>query len=351
MQSLPRIGYVGLGSYLPPTVLDNETLSRIVDTSDEWIVQRTGIRTRRILDKSESILDMAERASRQALERAGVHPEEVSDIRVGVNTWLRFPSLATQLQNRLGARAASASDVSAGCAGFIYAVEEAHNKILVDKLKYGRERISLVVGVEALSHITNWTDRRTCVLFGDGAGAVVMREVDEGGILAIHTHAQGEYGDLLHSTPLLGNQLDDSAGKKFTHEQAGPRAYLEMEGPKVYTVAIRTMVDDIRRVVANYNQAAQHPIDLSDIDYVYPHQANLRIIERVAERLGVDLERVYTEGVVNYGNTSTASIPIGYCDEHAHPPRGKKRRIEVDVAFGAGFASGAILREVVETLE
>ena len=157
----PRIGLAGIGGYLPPTVLTNADLERVVDTSDEWIRRRTGIETRHILQKDETILDMAVQAARRALEDAGVRADQLDDIRVGVNTWMRFPSLATQLQDALGAPHASASDISAGCAGYVYAVEEAFNKIFIEKVSYGRDTTALVVGVDGLSHITDWTDRQT----------------------------------------------------------------------------------------------------------------------------------------------------------------------------------------------
>jgi len=336
------IGYAGIGAYLPSQVLTNQDLESLVDTSDEWIQRRTGIRTRRILGKNETILDMALGAAREALEDAGTDPAEIDDIRVGVNTWLRFPSLATQLQDRLGAPRASAADVSAGCAGFLYAVEEAYNRILVEKVRYGRDTTALVVGVDGLSHITDWTDRQTCVLLGDGAGAVVLKAVERGGILAIHTHADGCYGDMLWSDPVLESQVDGSPAK-FSRESKGPRAYLHMDGRKVYNVAVETMVRDVHTVIAKYNAASGESITIEDIDYVYPHQANLRIVEMVGRRLKVPAEKVYSSGVVEYGNTSTASIPLGYRDnrERFHAGGG---RLEVDVAFGAGFASAAILR-------
>ncbi|MEE8142600.1 MAG: beta-ketoacyl-ACP synthase 3 [Planctomycetota bacterium] len=345
MSKQPRIGYSGFGAYLPATVLTNDELERIVETSDGWIRRRTGICARRILDEDETILDMAVCASQRALADAGVTAEQLGDIRVGVNTWLRFPSLATQLQRELGADNASASDVSAGCAGFIYAVEEAHNKIFVERVRQDREMIALVVGVEALSHITDWTDRNTCVLLGDGAGAVVLREVSEGGILNIYTHAQGDYGHLLYSASVLENQREPSGKQPFKHEKQCDRPYLRMDGPKVYTIAIETMVHDINKVIERYNETAAQPIGISDIDYLYPHQANLRIIEKVAHRLNVPLEKVYTEGIVHYGNTSTASIPIGYWENRTQNNGHSAGRLEMDVAFGAGFASGAILRQ------
>jgi len=337
----PRIGYAGVGAYVPPTVLTNEDLEHIVDTSDEWIQRRTGIRERHILGKDESILDMAVAAARRALEDAGVAPEELGDIRVGVNTWMRFPSLATQLQDALGAPHASAADVAAGCAGFIYAVEEAHHRIFVEKTLYGRDLVALVVGVDGLSHVTNWTDRNTCVLLGDGAGAVVIKEVESGGILATHTHADGRYGPMLYSDAVLEGQHNGSV-KAFTHKQEGVRPYLRMEGRKVFGVASETMARDVHTVIEKYNRLSGEHIGLGDIGYVYPHQANLRIIEQVAKRLQVPLERVYTDGIARYGNTSTASIPLGYWDNRDRAAEGP--RYEIDVAFGSGFASGAILR-------
>lgn len=362
----PRIGYLGCGSYLPPTVVTNDELAEVVDTSDDWIQRRTGIRTRRVLGPNETILDMAVEASRRALDDAGVAAKDLDDIRVGVNTWLRFPSLATQVQDALGARRASASDVSAGCTGFVYGVEEAHQRLYTERMLYGRSGLALVVGVDGLSHITDWTDRSTCVLLGDGAGAVVLGEVDAGGILATHTGADGRYGDLLYSDPPLAPQVDVAAegsdstppdrapagAKHFAHEERSPRPYLHMDGPRVYGIAVRTMVREVKAVLARHNRVAEQnggeTIGLEDVAYLYPHQANLRIIEMVAKKLGVPLERVYTDGVVEYGNTSTASIPIGYADNRDRGRGAKGDRYEIDVAFGAGFASGAILRHVVD---
>jgi 3-oxoacyl-[acyl-carrier-protein] synthase-3 len=285
---------------------------------------------------------MAVKASRHALEDAGVEPDQLDAIRVGVNTWLRFPSLATQLQEELGARRASASDLSAGCAAFIYAVEDAHNKIFVERVLHGRDAIALVVGVDGLSHLLDWTDRQTCVLLGDGAGAVVMQHVEEGGILATHTHADGKYGDMLWSDSVVESQSNGNP-KEFIHERYGRRPYLHMQGRKVFGVAVETMVRDVRTVLAKHNTSTGEDLTPADVDYYYPHQANLRILEMVAKRLEIPPERVYTEGIVKYGNTSAASIPLAYWDNRDRFDS-KGPRVEVDVAFGAGFASGAILR-------
>jgi 3-oxoacyl-[acyl-carrier-protein] synthase III len=337
-----RIGYLGYGRWVPERTLTNADLEQVVETSDDWIRRRTGIRERRILGPGETILQMAVEASSRALASAGIAAGQIGDIRVAVNTWLRFPSLATQVQRQLGAKAAAAADVSAGCAGFIYAVEDAFNKLYVEKLRHGRETYALVVGVDALSHITDWTDRSTCVVLGDGAGAVVMGPVDDGGIEAIHTHADGRFGDLLYSDPVLGCQANGS--QAFTHREQGTRPYLHMDGPRVFPVAVRTMVRDVHAVIAKYNRTHERKLGLEDIGYVYPHQANLRIIEAVINKLGLPPDRVYCDGVARYGNTSTASIPIGYCDTRATRAADPAAPFEIDVAFGAGFASGAILR-------
>lgn len=330
--------------------MTNEDLTRMVDTSDEWIVRRTGIASRRVLGEGETLLGMATAAARSALDDAGVEPSEVDDIRVGVNTWLRFPSLATQIQKELGCRRASASDVSAGCAGFVYAVEEAHNRMCVERMRYGRKTTALVVGVDALSHITDWEDRSTCVLLGDGAGAVVLTEDAPTEILAIHTHADGRYGDLLYSDPVVESQLaPEGHARPFTRSSTGPRTFLHMEGPKTYAVAVRSMARDVKMVLRKHNEATGASVKAEDVGYVYPHQANLRIIEAVADRLGLPLDRVYTEGVKRYGNTSTASIPLGYWDTRQCDGGPVRPGYQIDVAFGAGFASGAILRRTEES--
>ena len=337
-----KLGYLGYGSYIPSVVVTNEDLERIVDTSDEWIQQRTGIQTRYVMNRNESVLDMAVEASKRALSDAGLSPDDIGDIRVGVNTWNRFPSLATQVQYTLGIKGSSASDVSAGCAGFIYAVEDAYNKISIEKTKYGRDLKSLVVGVDGLSLVVDWADRTTCVLLADGAGAVVMGHSESNEILATYTEAAGKYGDLLYMDEFLENQLIDENRVAFSNEKKVARPFLRMQGKKVFPVAVRTMISNVKKVIERYN--ANSPgshIGLSDVEYVYPHQANLRIIKAIAEYMDMPLESVYTEGIKKYGNTSAASIPLGYADTLDQV----KGKIVVDVAFGSGFASGAILRK------
>ncbi|MBM3328410.1 MAG: beta-ketoacyl-ACP synthase 3 [Calditrichaeota bacterium] len=337
------IGYLGVGRYLPERVLTNADLERIVDTSDEWIVQRTGIKTRRIMGPGESVATMAIGAAREALARSGVSPDQISIVRVGVNTHLKFPSLASTVQDALGISNASASDISAGCSAFIFAVEEIYNRLAFEKLSTGREAYGLAVGVDGLSLITDWSDRATCVLFGDGAGAAVIGPVEAGGILATYTRTQGQYADLLYLDDFLSSPLDDnplSPSFAFRHRNGTPYPFLHMEGRKVFQVAVRSMMSDIRSVIDRYNLISGGQLTLDDIEYVIPHQANHRIVSAVAEGLKLPPEQVYSEGVVNYGNTSAASIPIGYVDQLGKRPGA----LEVDVAFGAGFASGAILR-------
>ncbi|UCE18010.1 MAG: beta-ketoacyl-ACP synthase 3 [Gemmatimonadota bacterium] len=336
-----RIGYLGYGSYIPSVVVTNEDLERIVDTSDEWIQQRTGIQTRFVMNKNESVLQMAVEASKRALADAGLSPDDIGDIRVGVNTWNRFPSLATQVQYALGTKESSASDVSAGCSGFIYAVEDAFNKIVIEKMKYGRDVKTLVIGVDGLSLVVDWTDRTTCVLLADGAGAVVMGRTEDNEILATCTEAAGKYGDLLYLDEFLNNQLTGENQVCFSNEKKIDRPFLHMQGKKVFPVAVRTMISNMKKVIERYNASSSgEPIRLTDVEYVFPHQANLRIIKAIADFMKMPLESIYTDGIKKYGNTSAASIPIGYVDT-----LGKvKGKIVIDVAFGSGFASGAILR-------
>jgi len=334
------IGYLGVGRYLPPNVLTNAHLEKMVDTSDEWIVQRTGIRERRIMSRDESLLTMAAAAARNALAQAGVEPSQIEDIHIGVNTHLRFPSLATMLQQELGIENATACDISAGCSGFIFAVDAIRNKMMTEWLLEGKTSYALALGVDGLSALVDYTDRTTCVLFGDGAGAVVIGPVESGGILATVTRTQGRYADLLYLPHIYTNPLEDPASMRILNKRELAAPFLSMEGRKVFQVAVRSMMADIRTVIERYNQLNGDRLTLDDIEYVIPHQANHRIVTAVGEGLKLTPEQVYSEGVVKYGNTSAASIPIAYVDTFGKRPGA----LEVDVAFGAGFASGAILR-------
>jgi len=337
-----KIGYVGLGRYLPENILTNARLEQMVDTSDEWIIQRTGIRTRCIMGPDESLESMAVAAARQAVDNAGIDVRDISVIRIGVNTHMRFPSLSALVQEALGIPDASAADVSAGCASFIFSVEDVFNRLNFEWMAYGRKSYGLAIGIEGMSIVTDYHDRSTCVLFGDGAGAAVIGPVESGEIMAIYTRTQGKYAELLLLDKFMHVPLSDPQEMSFQRLDSTNYPYLSMEGPKVFVVAVRTMVSDVRTVIGKYNRANDERLTEADIDYVYPHQANLRIVTAVGEALKLPPEQVYSDGVKNYGNTSAASIPIGYIDN-----LGKHQsNTEVDVAFGAGFASGAILRKV-----
>lgn len=339
-----KIGIIGAGQALPKNVLTNKQLEEIVDTSDEWIRQRTGIQTRRILSDEESLLGLAVEAGQNAIDEAGIDPKLISHIRVGVNTHLRFPSLASLVQRELNLNDASASDISAGCSAFVFGVEDAYNYLKIQKLILKRDTYSLVIGADALSKVTDWSDRQTCILFGDGAGAVVMGKVNTGEILATYTRTQGKFADLLYLDKFLSTSLEDPDGMKMKNRQPMVYPYLRMEGRKVFAVAVKSLMHDVREVINRYNLSAPEPITLDDIDYVIPHQANLRIVSAVQEGLKLEKSQVYREGVVKYGNTSAASIPIGYVEEMGKRPG----TLQVDVAFGSGFASGAILRHEAE---
>ncbi len=339
-----KIGILGAGKALPKNVLTNKQLEEMVDTSDEWIRQRTGIQTRRIISDDESLLGLAVEAGRRAIYDAGIDPKLISNIRVGANTHLRFPSLASLVQRELHIPDASASDISAGCSAFIFGVEDAYNYLKIQKLIHQQDTYCLVIGADALSKVTDWTDRQTCILFGDGAGAVVMGPVETGEIFATYTRTQGKFADLLYLDRFLTTSLDDPEKMTMKEREAMVYPYLRMEGRKVFAVAVKSLMYDVREVIRRYNISAAEPITLDDIDYVIPHQANLRIVSAVQEGLKLDKSQVYRDGVIKYGNTSAASIPIGYVEELGKRPG----TLQVDVAFGSGFASGAILRREAE---
>jgi len=344
MSELRKTGFLGVGCALPKNVLSNKQMEDIVDTSDEWILQRTGIKTRRILSDDESLLDLAAEAGRKAIEHAGIDRKLISYIRVGVNSHLRFPSLASLVQKELDIPDASASDISAGCSAFVFGVEESYNYLNIQKMIYDRDTYSLVIGADALSLVTDWTNRNTCILFGDGAGAVVLGPVKTGEILATYTRTQGRFADLLYLDDFLSSSIEDTDEMKMKSRNGTRYPYLQMDGRKVFAVAVKSLMHDVRAVIERYNTTVSEKITLDDIDYVIPHQANLRIVSAVQEGLKLRRDQVYRDGVINYGNTSTASIPIGYVEEWGK----RSGTLQVDVTFGSGFASGAILRREAE---
>jgi 3-oxoacyl-[acyl-carrier-protein] synthase-3 len=285
----------GTGSFVPERVLTNADLEKMVDTSDEWITTRSGIKERRIADADIAASDLALKASIQAMEEAKVKPEEIDLILIGtVTPDFPFPSTACILQDRLKAKNAAVLDIAAACSGFIYGLSVAQAFI-----SSGKYKTILVVGVEVLSRITDWTDRSTCVLFGDGAGAAIVQRSNDGnkGILATYLCGDGSLGNLLH-IPIGGTRTP------LTKENIDRRDhYLKMEGNEVFKSAVRSMGDAALRVLK------EAKISPEEVDLLIPHQANIRIIEATARRLKLPMEKVYVN-IDKYGNTSSASIPI-----------------------------------------
>lgn len=312
---------VGTGSYIPPRVLTNADLERLVDTSDEWIVTRTGISERRIAADDEATSDLAVHAAQAALEAAALDPADLEMILVAtVTPDMLFPSTACILQDRLGARRAGALDVAAACSGFLYALGMADGLV-----KAGTARTVLVVGAETLTKVVNWQDRNTCVLFGDGAGAVVVR-ADEGdaGILSTHLYADGSRGPVL---------MLPGGGSRHPVSQAvvdAGLAKIQMNsGNEVFKLAVRAMED------AALTGLKKHGFEVSDIDHLISHQANLRIISALGQRLGLPDHKVVVN-VQKVGNTSAASIPIAL-DEAVRDGRVKPGHLIMLCAFGGGL--------------
>lgn len=318
----------GTGAYAPDQVITNADLEHLVETSDEWIVTRTGISERRRARDDQATSDLAEVAARRALEAAGVDPADLDQILVAtVTPDMFFPSTACILQDRLGARRAGAMDVSAACSGFIYGLAVAEGL-----LRGGRGRRILLVGAETLTKVIDWTDRNTCVLFGDGAGAVVLTAADEGdsGILTTHLFADGSKGRVL-MMPGGGSRHPIS---RDVIEGNLHRVKME-NGNEVFKVAVRAMED--AAIVAL--KAAG--LDVHHVDLFVPHQANLRIIHAVGQRLGIPDEKVVVN-IQRYGNTSAASIPLAL-DEAARSGRLRRGHLVLLVAFGGGLTWGSAL--------
>jgi 3-oxoacyl-[acyl-carrier-protein] synthase-3 len=312
---------VGTGAFVPARVLTNADLERLVDTSDEWIVTRTGISERRVAADDEATSDLALHAAQAALQAAGLEAADLDMILVATATPdMVFPSTACVLQDRLGARRAGALDVSAACSGFIYGLGVADGLV-----RAGTARTVLVIGAEALTKVVNWQDRNTCVLFGDGAGAVVVR-ADEGerGILSTHLYADGGRGSLL---------MLPGGGSRHPFSQAvldAGLAKIQMNGGnEVFKLAVRAMED------AALTALKQHGLDVADIDHLISHQANLRIISALGQRLGVPDQKVVVN-VQKVGNTSAASIPIAL-DGAVRDGRVKPGDLVLLCAFGGGL--------------
>ena len=313
---------IGTGGYLPERVLSNADLEKMVDTNDAWIYSRTGIRERRIAATDEFTCDLAERAALNALAAADISNNEIDLIVVATTTADQvFPSTACLLQHRLGIAGTPAFDVQAVCAGFLFAIDVADKFI-----KTGSAKCALVVGAETFSRIIDWSDRRTCVLFGDGAGAVVLKADNEPGILSTHLHCDGKYKDMLC--------VPTGISKNFQHIKAGT-AFTTMEGREVFRWAVTAMSDIVDETL-NANALSR-----DDIDWFIPHQANIRIINAVGKRARIPAEKVVVT-VERHGNTSAASVPLAL-DEAMRDGRIQPGHHVLLEGFGGGFTWGSAM--------
>jgi len=312
----------GTGGYLPVRVLTNADLERMVDTSDEWIFTRTGIRERHIAAEGETTSMLAEHACNRAIEAAGVDRSDIDLIVVATTTPDQvFPSTACILQDRLGIHGCAAFDVQAVCTGFVYALS------IADKfIRTGSATRALVVGAETLSRILDWTDRSTCVLFGDGAGAVVLEASEEPGIISSHLHADGKYKSLLHVPSGVSTSYDDVLKGE---------AFLQMQGSEVFKVAVNTLESIVDETLEANGMSKE------DVDWVVPHQANMRILHATARKLGLPMERVVAT-VGAHGNTSAASVPLAL-DVAVRDGRIVPGQTVLMEAFGGGFTWGSVL--------
>lgn len=310
---------IGTGSYLPSRILTNAELERLVETNDAWIVERTGIRERHIAGEGELTSDLALKAAERAIEAAGIDAADLGLIVVATTTPDRvFPSTACVLQAKLGVEnGCPAFDVQAVCSGFVYAMTVAEKFI-----KSGQVSHALVVGAETLSRITDWSDRGNCILWGDGAGAVVLTASDEPGIISTHLHADGRYQDLLF--------VDGGVSLKKEGE-----CYMRMSGNAVFKMAVNTLDAIVDETLA------ANGMQKTDIDWLVPHQANIRIIQATAKKLGMGLDNVVVT-VDRHGNTSAASIPLAF-DTAVRDGRIKAGQTVLMEAFGGGFTWGSVL--------
>ncbi|MBK6728530.1 MAG: ketoacyl-ACP synthase III [Xanthomonadales bacterium] len=314
---------VGTGAYLPEKVLTNADLEKLVDTNDEWIRERTGIRERHVAAEGQTTSDLAVEAAKQAMAAAGVTAAEIDLLIVGTTTPdIIFPSTACLVQHRLGANGCAAFDVNAACSGFIFALSTADKFV-----RSGSSKCALVIGAETLTRMLDWSDRGTCVLFGDGAGAVVLKPSAEPGILSTHLHADGAYKELLY------NPVGVSAGFKLDEKNAGVRVM--MTGNDVFKVAVKTLDAVVEETLSANN------LQKSDIDWLVPHQANLRIITATAKRLDMPMDRVIVT-VDKHGNTSSASVPMAL-DHAVRSGKIQPGQMVLMEAFGGGFTWGSAL--------
>ena len=324
---MPSVVIKGMGAYAPKNVVTNEDLSQIVDTSDEWIRTRTGIGERHLADESETVSFMASEAAKEALENSGLSIEEIDLLIVATMTPdMLFPSTACLVQSKLGLKKVASFDIEAACSGFLYALEVGSSM-----LKAGAYKNALIIGSEKISGIVDWQDRTTCVLFGDGAGAAVLSKTEEPdiGVLGALLRAEGDAAHLLHmpgggsNIPASSESLDDR------------QHFLKMNGKEIFKVAVRYMEQ------ATLDLLESKGLTIEEIDCVIPHQANMRIIDSLGERLGVPKEK-FVNNLVRYGNTSAASIPIALT-EAVKLGKLKKGDHLLLIAFGAGLTWGASL--------
>jgi 3-oxoacyl-[acyl-carrier-protein] synthase-3 len=312
----------GTGSFLPAKVVTNKDLEKVMDTTDEWIQDRTGIKRRHIVVEGETTSSIGAEAAKRALADAGLSVDDVDLIIVGTCTPDKvFPSTACIIQHKLGIKNCPAFDLSAVCSGFVYALDVANRF-----LKTGGAKTALVIGAETLSRITNWEDRGTAVLFGDGAGCVVLTASDEPGILSTHIHADGQYEELLHVPFGVSVGYDQTVAGK---------AFIEMNGNAVFKRAVATFDAIARETMADLD------VELSDIDWFVPHQANMRIIKAAAKKLGMPMERVIVT-VDEHANTSSASIPLAL-DQAVREGKIKRGETLMFAAFGGGFTWGSVM--------
>jgi 3-oxoacyl-[acyl-carrier-protein] synthase-3 len=322
-----RVSITGLGTAVPERVLTNDELAGMVDTSDEWIVARTGIHERRVAEPDEALSDFCLPAAREALDRAGVRAEDLDLVIVAtVTPDMAFPATAALVADQLGAKKAGAYDLSAGCTGFMYALAQAYSMLAA-----GVGRRALVIGADLLSKVVDWSDRSTCVLFGDGAGAVVLERVDRGGFLGFELGADGSGGMELYVA--AGGSRKPASIETVT---AGEH-FARMNGREVFKFATRVLVSSARELLDEVG------LTVDDVDVYVPHQANIRIIDHAAEKLGIPAEKVVVN-VDRYGNTSSGSIPLALADAEREG-RLNTGSIVLMTGMGAGLTWGSGVME------
>ncbi len=312
----------GTGRYLPERIMTNADLEKIVDTTDEWIRTRTGVERRHVATEDQLTSDLCVEAAKNAIEDAGITAEDIDLIVVGTTSPdLIFPNIATIIQEKLGIHGCAAFSIEAACTGFIYALTTADKFV-----RLGEAKCALVIGAEIITKLIDWTDRTTCVLFGDGAGAVILKPSKEQGIISCHLGADGKYKDLLY--------YPVGVSKDLAKAGVGDSRII-MSGNEVFKVAVKTLGN-----VATQTLKANN-IDQSELDWLIPHQANLRIIQATAKRLGLPMKKVILT-VQDHGNTSAASVPLAL-DVSVRDGRVKRGQLVLMEAFGGGFTWGSVL--------